>query len=544
MSRVATGMRIPLPLPLPPLALTALTLAWLLPGLVGHHPWKTEDAIGIGIAHQMVAHGQWWLPSLAGELYLEDGPAFHWLAALFAQAAGFVGGVLAPHDAMRLASGAWIAAALLAVRGIQAELASRADGDNAMLMMLGTLVLLLHAHEAMGENAAFAGQAIALLGAALAPRRAWPGGIAMGLGIAVAFLAKGSAAVVAPVVVALALPLFSARWRHRNHLLALAVAAVTQSALLLAWSAAAHRADPALADAWLAAQGLAFTRPTTAQLDYLAQTLPWALWPAWPVALWLLWVRRNALTQPQILLPLLALGASLAMLLTRNEPRTPEVMLVALPCALLGGGGVSLLRRGAANALAWFGAMSFTLAGAFVWLGWVAMLGGWPAQLAATFTRLEPGFEARFSVLPFLVASAVTVAWVLLVARSERSVLRSTTYWAGGVALLWTLIMTLWLPWIDYGKNYAGVARELRRAIPAGTQCIESRNLGLAQRAAFDYHAGVRTQRAEAGRSGKCNIVLVQLRIGEERDIGPGWKRIWEGSRPRERERYRLYVKN
>ena len=366
----------------------------------------------------------------------------------------------------------------------------------------------------------------------------------MGLGIALAFLAKGSVAVVAPVATMLLLPLFSARWRHRNHLLALAIAAVAQSVLLLAWSTAAHRANPAMAEAWLAAQGLGATWPPAAQLDYLAQTLPWALWPAWPVALWLLWVRRASLTQPQILLPLLALATSLAMLLTRNEPRTPEVMLVALPCALLAGGGVSLLRRGAANALAWFGAMSFTLAGGFVWLGWIAMLTGWPAQLAATFMRLEPGFEARFSLAPFAFALAVTLAWAALVARSERSVLRSTTYWAGGVALLWSLIMTLWLPWIDYGKSYEGVARELRRAIPAGTRCIESRNLGMAQRAAFDYHVGVLTHRAEAGRSGKCNIVLVQLRIGEERDIGPGWKRIWEGSRPRERERYRLYVKN
>jgi len=34
-----------------------LLLAYLLPGLVGHDPWKTEDATGIGIVHQMLEHG-------------------------------------------------------------------------------------------------------------------------------------------------------------------------------------------------------------------------------------------------------------------------------------------------------------------------------------------------------------------------------------------------------------------------------------------------------------------------------------------------------
>jgi hypothetical protein len=33
----------------------------------------------------------------------------------------------------------------------------------------------------------------------------------------------------------------------------------------------------------------------------------------------------------------------------------------------------------------------------------------------------------------------------------------------------------------------------------------------------------------------------VQAHQGDSDNLGPGWKFLWEGRRPRDRERYRLY---
>ena len=110
----------------PPLAripLLILVAIWLLPGLIGHDPWKTDDAIGIGIAHQFASHGDWLLPRLAGEHYAGDGPLFYWIAAAFTK---LLGGLLAQHDAARLAGGACIALTLVFLR-----LAGRSFHDDA-----------------------------------------------------------------------------------------------------------------------------------------------------------------------------------------------------------------------------------------------------------------------------------------------------------------------------------------------------------------------------------------------------------------------------
>src|SRR5258708_14059807 len=100
--------------------------------------------------------------------------------------------------------------------------------------------------------------------------------------------------------------------------------------------------------------------------------------------------------------------------------------------------------------------------------------------------------------------------------------------------------MTLILTWIDNGKSYRTVAQALRKNIPADTRCIESRGLGEAQRAVFDYHAEVVTERLERNAEGRCALLLIQAREGESDNIGPGWKFLWEASPPPDRERFRL----
>ena len=185
------------------------------------------------------------------------------------------------------------------------------------------------------------------------------------------------------------------------------------------------------------------------------QLLSWAAWPAWPLALWALWDRRRRLRNDP-LLPAVA-GAVVALIVFLFARDVNELAALPLlpPLALLAGAGVLVLRRGAANAMTWFGAMTFTLLGSLVWLGWIAMMTGVPKQVALNFAKLEPGHVPQFSAVALAIGLLLSLAWVCLVARSERSLQKSAAIWAGGVSFIWSLTMTLWLPWIDYGKSYA-----------------------------------------------------------------------------------------
>ena len=535
-------MRI-VPLPLPGVLVALLAAAYILPGLVGHNPWKSEDAIGIGIVHQFMTGSDWLMPRLAGEPYYEDGPLFYWLGAALAK---LLGGVLAAHDAARLACALALAATFAFIRLAGKALQGPVQGNSAMLALMGCLGLLVHAHEMSAETGALAGLAAAYWGLALArdvanPRRFCTAVLALGGGIAVALLCKGPVAAFAPFITALILPLLARDWRSRRSLVALACGLVLSLGACAAWLATVHAQSPQLVTAWL----LAAFKPASDAWYSQLQVIGWAAWPAWPLALWELWRRRHAFAVASVQMPLVALVASIAALFGFSpEARDIEVLPVLLPLALLAGNAVDALRRGAANALTWFGTMTFTLSGVLIWLGWFAMMTGLPPTIARNFAKLEPGFEAQFALFPFVVALAISIAWAWLVVGAVRSSHRSLTFWAGGMTLMWALVMTLWLPWIDYGKTYGGVAASLKRALPPGSQaagaCIQSSGLGEAQRAAFHYHAGIVTLRNEVSRNPHCALLLVQSGL---RDTQPaGWVRIWEGSRPRDSERYRLYV--
>jgi 4-amino-4-deoxy-L-arabinose transferase-like glycosyltransferase len=189
--------------------------------------------------------------------------------------------------------------------------------------------------------------------------------------------------------------------------------------------------------------------------------------------------------------------------------------------------------------------MTFSLFGGLIWLGYCALQTGFPPRIAANAVRLEPGFVSHFAWLPFIAAIALTLAWVALIFRSQPSPQRSITFWAAGLALSWALAILLLLPWVDYGKSYRPVARSLQASLPRHPGCIASRGLGEAQRAAFDYHAGIVTLRSEIGPRHDCRLLLVQsnARLPEE-SPGAAWKKLWEGNRVGDRsEKFRLYVK-
>ena len=521
-----------------PVLFATLLLAYLLPGLIGHDPWKTEDAIGIGIVHQMLDHGRWIVPYLAGEPYLEDGPFHYWIAALTAKLFGLV---LAPHDGARLASGVMMAVMLAFVHLAGRELYGRTEGIGAVLTLLGCLGLLVHAHETLGDISMLAGQALAWYGIALATRRPHRAGWLLGAGLVVAALSKGLPAVVATITVALAAPLVSSAWRRREYLMSLIATLLTILVFCGGWLALAESRSGGLALALWHANAAQFAPPPAAVLGYWGQTLAWATWPAWPLALWTLWEGRRRTVAPGTRVLIAAVAASFAVLLFLSDPREVYALPLLVPLALLAGAGVPSLRRGAANALAWFGAMSAGLLGALMWLGWFAMMTGFPPTIARNFAKLEPGHLPQFSWTALAVALAFTLGWLWLILRGERSVFRSVTFWAAGITLLWGLAMSLILSWIDYGKSYRTVAQALKKNVPAGTRCIESRGLGEAQRAVFDYHADVVTRRLERGAEARCPLLLVQAREGESDNIGSGWKLLWEGRRPRDRERFRLY---
>ena len=530
--------RISLPLHGWPLAV--LVAAFLLPGLLGHDPWKSVDAVGIGVVHQMLNTGNWLTPHLAGEPYLQDGPIYFWVAGALAKALNFI---LPVHEAARFASALFVLLALLWVRIAARDLYGRKEGDLSMLALLGSLGLLWHAHEAAPEMAMLAGLAGAYYGLSISHRRPGKGGIFFGIGCSLAFLAKGLPGLAQPLLAAVLLLPFCAEMRRRDFGYAVGLGLLILLPCASIWPWLVWQQNPEYFHQWWSWQLSNITNPP--RLDeflYYFKTLSWAAWPVWPLTLWAAYSSRRGVGDPAYALPLVGAVICLLLLMFTHSPNEMDALALLIPLAIPAGSAAVRLRRGAANALAWFAIMTFSLIAAFMWLMWFAALSGVPEKLAANVFRLAPGFEFHFQYAAVAGAAIMTLAWIFLIWRSERSSLRSLTHWAAGATLAWGLATTLWLDWIDYGRSYRHVAEDVRAQLPQRYKCIESRGLGTSQRAVFDYHAGIVTKRHEVEGDTSCRYLLVQSNTRDKQvAAGPQWQLIWTGNRPRDRERYRLY---
>ncbi|MDP1675012.1 MAG: glycosyltransferase family 39 protein [Burkholderiales bacterium] len=527
-----------------PLLITLLCLAWLLPGLVAHDPWKPDEAYTFGVVFEILLGGSWVIPQIAGEAFIEKPPLFHLVAAA---SAWLFSPVLPLHDGARLSAGLWIGLALLFTALASRELNGPRHGLTAVLLLLGCLGLVVRGHQLIPDVATLAGFAMAYYSAALALRRAAAGGFWLGTAWGLIFMTQGIPEAVMATAIAVLLPVFSADWRKRNYALTLGVACAAALPWLSIWPLLLHQHDPALFAAWVQGENLSRffgTQDMLGGLGYYLRTLPWYAFPVWPLALWAVW-RAHKMRQtgtPALVLPVLGFLVTLLMLGRATESRELYALPMLVPLALLAVPGVDLLRRGAANGWYWFSVMAFTFFILVGWFYWGALELGVPARLHAHLHSIRPGYDFGFHVLPFVLGLAYTAGWFVLVARLPRNPEQPLAIWAGGITAVWALLATLFIGWVDTTKSYRSVISDMQRAMPAQYNCIASRDLGESQRALLHYFAGIRSERLETKPQSACDLLLVQGVPLDDMILPPQWQKIWEGHRPGDKdERLRLY---
>lgn len=525
----------------------ALCAIWVFTGLAPHDPWKPDEAYTFALVLHILQSGDWVVPTLAGEPFMEKPPVFYLTAAAFA---ALFGSALELHDAARLATGFYMSVVLVFMVLSARELYGREHGWVAPLALIGCVGLLVRSHQMITETALLAGLAIGLFGLCLSSRRPVLAGIALGTGAGLGFMAKGLLAPSLLTICALLLPAVFATWRRRRYLLVLLAACVALLPWLTVWPVALYGRSPELFNEWLWAHnfgrfmGLSDPSPESAPGEYFVMLL-WYAWPALPLAAWVLWQRgRAALAAPQLQLPVLVFLVTFVVLSVSADARELYAMPMLLPLSLLAAASIDALKRSAANFLDWFGIMTFGLLALVLWTGYIALLTGWPVRLSTRLSELHPGFVPTFDPLVLVVAVTATIIWVGLVWRVGRSNRRAIMNWAAGITLCWVLTNLFFLSFIDHGKSYRGMVDAIRPHLPATYGCMASRNLGESQRGLLDYFAGIRTLRVERVQPAmrECELLLWQ---GSARDpdlFGPPWVKLWEGARPGDRrELYRLY---
>jgi 4-amino-4-deoxy-L-arabinose transferase-like glycosyltransferase len=532
---------------LPRLPLLLLCAAYLLPGLFGRDPWKSADITAFGYMAAMGEGRSPWLAPLVGQLPPEGVLLPHWLGAAFI---ALLSPLMEPALAARLPFGlllaltlalTWYSAFHLAHTEAAQPVAlafggeanamdyARAVADGALLALMACLGLLQLGHETTPELAQLFAMALLLWGLAASASRT-------GLSRAAVLAALPLLSACDAPNVALAAGLVGT--------LVCARSADAPVRRLAPWAGAATLASLALTTVlqhnhwrWL------FT-PDTAQLLQLGRLLSWFLWPVWLLVPWTLWHWRRHLLKRHIALPLSQALVGLATCIALGG--SDRALLLALPAlAVLGAFALPTLQRSASAAIDWFSVFFFTAGALVIWVVYAAMQTGSPARTAANIARLAPGFKAEFSLVRLLAAAVGTLAWLALVrwrtARHPQALWKSLVLPAGGVALAWLLVMTLWLPALDYARSYRPWVQRIALHVGKNPSCVAAPGMQRAAAAGLEYFGGWQVD----ARPGTPDTATCPVLLLPENDPTPGaravpplagWRFVARERRPTDRE--------
>ena len=542
----------PRPARLPASALVLLLAAlYLLPGLIGHQPWKQDETYIADIVRNMLDSGDLLVPSTAGEPFMEKPPLYYWMAALCAWLSS---SWLPLHDGARLANPLLLGMTCCLLARTARVWWGREQAWLAPLLLLACPGMFLHAHLLLTDLATLPGVALALHGAAIARTRPAAAGALLGTGAGIGFLAKGLFVpgvllLWALLLFALYKPVRSQGWRRTAGLALLAALP-----WLLGWPLALYLRSPALFEDWFwlnnVGRFVGFSVPRLGAAHdgfFWLKTLPWFAIPALPLALASCLDTSRRATHAAAILPLATLIISMLAVLglaasARNNyalPLLPPLALLAMPAAASMPPWLGRRLHGLARILAALLALA-------VWLLWCKL--HFPA---APLPWLVPGqvlphdfsdpiSPARLGVALLLSLYAAGAAVRLRLAAS-----RWIISWTAGLALAWGLLSLLLLPWIDAAKSYRALLGEAMQALPAQQRCLASIGLGESERAMLHYYFAVVSVQVDTPAAAGCDALLVeQTRQQQVTPDAATWTMRWQGSRPGDtNERFGLYLR-
>lgn len=532
---------------------TLLVLIFVFAGLAGHDPWKADEAYVFGVVQHMLESSDWVVPTLAGEPFMEKPPLFYWVASAFAH---IFSGWLPLHDGARMASGFFMLITCWAIGSAARVWWGNGMGRYAVLALVACLGTVVQSHMMLPDIPQLTGFALSALGFASILSKPRSGGALLGLGVGVGFLSKGVLAPAAIGVTAMLLPLCFKEWRTCAYRQGLSIAAVVSLPWCLIWPAALYSSSPALFIEWFWHNNFGRFFGSSINVSgtehpswFWPSTIPWFAFPSLPLALWMLWQKRGtALSEPPIQYSLVAFGVMMLTLTASSCARCLYAWPLMVPIAILAAPGAASLpkkfdRLGVLLNLGLFGLFSL-----MIWTGWALMMfKGAPPDWPFLLRYLPAEFVPRFDAVSTIAATLITIGAFVALQKLWHKPARGLTTWVIGIALTWSLLMTLWLPWLDFAKSYRSVFASM--PIPETSNRVASIGLGEGERAMLHYVTGRDTIRRELSPDAPCTTLLVQTEVGSGApDIDPKmWKQLWLGARPGiTNERFWLYraVKN
>jgi len=281
---------------------------------------------------------------------------------------------------------------------------------------------------------------------------------------------------------------------------------------------------------------------------FCLRTVSWFTLPALPIAIWM-WKERwsDRRTDPVFQVTLVSFLVMCVVFSVSRQARTIYASPMVVPVVLAAGAFVHRLNGRPAKIADGIVTVIYLVAVTLAWGVWLVVVLGRPDALMERLARVAPGYTPELVWSAFVPAVLLTVgylAWLRL--RDRENGHSAILNWSSGMLLVYSLGMTLYLPFANVRMGYRDVFIPLREHLPVSPGPVASYGIGESERALLHYLAGLKTLRTEVHDDAldTCQWLIIQGDYEDNVRMGPpergDWDLVYEGRRG-ESDSYRLY---
>ncbi|WP_237386472.1 hypothetical protein [Xenorhabdus sp. Sc-CR9] len=535
-------------------------LLYLLPGIYGHNPWKQDENYSFGIIQTMYETGNWLVTINAGQPFMEKPPLYYWTATTFIH---LLSPWLPMHDAARTASLLFSIInfsffIFLARRVFDVKNFTDSRIWIAFALYASAPGLVRHSHDMFTDISLVAGTVIGLYGllGLIKKEKIVYSCLWLIIGTVTTLLSKG---IFIPGLLWICLilaPVFLKFCRTKQYWLNAISSGIIALVLILPWPVMLFLEYPDLFKVWFwdnnIGRFLGFSVEDLGARGNLT-TIPEAvLFFALPSGiLALIFILKNpinALLDEHYFLCTAFSVLGVVLLQISASGRALYLLPFIAPMAIL---ATEIFIKLPERIYKYFSVFSTTLWSfliVFLWCCYFLSLSGDDKHGLEPLGRWLPmSYQMHFSGLIFGIAFLITIVWIaknkLL---AQLPALRAAQNWVLGIAVVWGLVFTLFVGWIDYSKSYKQVFLDLKQQLAGvyqDSQCMASYNIGESEAPMLYYYAHILLHKQKTFETPEqCGWLMV---LSEEIDPAPeGMELFWHGHRPDEdRENLVVYRK-
>ncbi|QCR38646.1 hypothetical protein C1N62_21115 (plasmid) [Nissabacter sp. SGAir0207] len=361
----------------------------------------------------------------------------------------------------------------------------------------------------------------------------------MGIGAALGMMSKG---LLGPGLLYLsaALCLFIlGSYRKKSFINSILIALAVTMLLSFPWILALWHRSPELLHLWFWDNNLGRflgtnnLGPKKGHLFYL-YTLSWYAFPALPMCLLYFLTKNRKVLRDGISVSLIFFMVTFFTLSLSSDARELYALPLLLPLSVIAAAAVPISVIPSFSSF--LKGLSFSLILFLIFIGLLVNLPFAFSPLREFVNYFVPGYDSDINPLLVIISLAAPLAVLIVIMKTDSSKTPTVFYFSCLMTIIWSIIMTLGLPLIDYSKRYSDVFSQINMIVPKG-ECVISQGLGEPQRAMLHYYTGIKTSRVENGSLNEsCHYLLRQGKTTTEKKSFHDL--IWSGSRPGEEDEF------